>query len=124
MAKKGMSKIQVERKNVFFTGLKLLDAADAERIKQIIHEKYITIERELKAPAKLKLTFKRYEHGGKDKFAVNLLIDYPGRPITAEKVYNPVRYDVVAMVHKLMHKARREIEKKFRTNTSYKKDYT
>lgn len=123
MAKKGAPRLQVERRNVFFTGLKLLDKADAEAIKNIIYEKYIAIEREIKAPSKLKLHFKKYEHGGREKYAVNLMIDFPGKPITAEKVYNPVRYDVVAIVHKLLEKARKEIVKKFRTDTSYKKEY-
>jgi hypothetical protein len=118
-----MSKVLVKRDNVFFTGLKLLDPADAKRIKDLIYERYITLERELKAPGKLKLNFKKYEHGGREKYSVHLMIDYPGKPITAEKVYNPVRYDVVGIVHKLLDKARREIIKKFKTNTSYKKPY-
>ena len=124
MAKKRMSKVKVERANVFFTGLNDLDKADAEAIKQIIYEKWPTIEREIKANAKLKVHFKKYEHGGREKFSVHMLLDYPGKPITAEKVYEPVRWDVVGITHKLLEKIKKEVIKKFRTDTSYVKDYS
>lgn len=124
MAKKGMSKIKVERNNVFFVGLKQLDKTDAESIKDLIYEKWPSIEREIKANAKLKITFKTYKHGGRDKFSVHMLLDYPGKPIIAEKVYEPVRWDVVAITHKLLEKIKKEVIKKFRTDTSYVKDYS
>lgn len=123
MAKKRGPKLQVEKSNVFFTGLKLLDEKDGERIKDLIYEKYETIARELKVPSKLKLHFKKYQHGGREKFSVNLLIDFPGKPITAEKVYDPVRWDVIGVVHKLMEKARKEIVHKLKTDASFKKYY-
>ena len=123
MAKKEESKIQIEKNNVFFTGLSELDKADAEAIKQIVHDKWITIEREIKADASLKIHFKKYKQGGREKFSVHMMLDYPGKPITAEKVYEPVRYDVVGITHKLIEKIKKEIIKKFKTDTSYKKEY-
>ena len=121
MAKNKMSKIKVERNNVFFTGLNELDEQDAESIKDLIYDKYPSIEREIKAPAKLKVHFKKYKHGGREKYSVHLMIDYPGKPIVAEKVYEAVRYDVIAIVHKLLEKIKKEVIKKFKTNTSYDK---
>ena len=123
MAKNKMSKIQVKRNNVFFTGLKELDEQDADKVKSLIYEKYPAIERVIKAPAKLMVHFKKYEHGGREKYSVHMLLDYPGKPITAEKVYNPVQWDVIGITHKLLEKLKKEAEKKFRTDTSYEKSY-
>jgi len=121
--KAGKETIYTELRNVFFSGLDELDKLDAERIKQVIYEHYQEIEREIQKPVKLKLHFKKYQHGGRDKYSVQLMVDFPGKPITAEHIYDPARWDVVAIVHKLLKKAKKEIAHKFKTETSYRKPY-
>lgn len=111
----------VERNNVQFVGLNILDPADQKQIKQIIHDHYIELERELKQINGLRLHFKQYEKGGRKKYSVQLLIDAQTRPITVNKVYSPVQWDPVAIVHKLMKKARQEIIHKYHTDDSHEK---
>jgi len=114
----------VERANVQFIGLNILDPADQEQIKQIIHDHYIEIERELKQITSLKLHFKQYEKGGRKKYSVQLFIDAKTRPITVNKVYSPVQWDPIAIVHKLIDKARQEIIHRYQTNTTRPKAYS
>lgn len=113
MAKKeGME--YVERNNVFFAGLDKVHPDDQARIKEIIHNEYIELERELKRINSIKMTFRTFEHGGKKKYAIELMIDAHTKPITINHVSSPVQYDPVAMVHEIMQKARREIAHKFK----------
>ncbi|MBW2977397.1 hypothetical protein KY331_00985 [Candidatus Woesearchaeota archaeon] len=112
----------IERKNVQFVGLSILESADQKQIKQIIHDHYIEIERELKQITSLKLHFKQYEKGGRKKYSVQLLINAKTRPITVNKVYSPVQWDPVAAVHLIIDKAKREISHKFHTDDSYQKE--
>jgi hypothetical protein len=113
MAKKeGME--YIERNNVFFAGLDNVHPDDQQQIKDIIHRDYIELERELKRINSLKLTFKTYEHGGKKKYSAELMIDAHMKPITVNHMSSPVQWDPVAIVHKLMEKARKEIAHKFK----------
>jgi len=114
----------VVRKNVQFVGLNILDPFDQKRIKEILYEHYIELERELKQINGLRLHFKEYEKGGRKKYSVQLLIDAQTRPITVNKVYSPVKWDPVAIVHKLIDKARKEIIHRYQTDTSYRKSYS
>jgi len=116
--------IEIESKNVFFVGLNELDYADQKLIKDIIYDAYIKIERELKLPGKLKLHFKRYEKGGREKFSVHLFLDFPSsKPIVCTRVYDPAKWDAVAAVHILLKKARAQIVHKFKTDASFQKSY-
>jgi hypothetical protein len=121
---KAAKDIEIESKNVFFVGLNNLDPADQEQIKAILYDEYIKIERELKLPGKLKLHFKGYERGGREKYSVHLFLDFPGsKPIVCTQVYDPVRWDPVAEVHMLLKKARTQILHKFKTDASFQKSY-
>ncbi|MBW2996487.1 hypothetical protein KY332_04265 [Candidatus Woesearchaeota archaeon] len=113
----------VERKNVQFVGLDILDPADQKQIKDIIYKDFVTIERELKQINGLKLHFKDYEKGGRRKYSVQMTIDAETGPITVNKVSSPVEWDPVAIVHKLMDKARERIIHQYKTDSSYRKDY-
>jgi len=116
--------IEIESKNVFFIGLNKLDPADQEQIKNILYDEYIKIERKLKLPGKLRFHFKSYEHGGREKCSVHLLLEFPGgKPIVCTKVYDPVRWDPIAEVHVLLKKARAQIQHRFKTDTSFQKSY-
>ncbi|MBD3354820.1 hypothetical protein GF361_02450 [Candidatus Woesearchaeota archaeon] len=122
MAKKKDMKY-VERKNVQFVGLDILDPADQKKIKDIIHKDYILLERELKKINGLRIHFKQYEKGGRKKYSVQMFVDAETEPITVNKMYNPVEWDPVAIVHKLIDKARQQIIHKFKTDSSYRKEY-
>jgi hypothetical protein len=116
--------IEVESKNVLFVGLNSLDPMDQELIKNILYDEYIKIERKLKLPGKLKLHFKSYERGGREKYSVHLLLEFPGgKPIVCTQVYDPVKWDPVAEVHMLLKKARTQISHRFKTDTSFQKSY-
>jgi len=114
----------VERANVQFVGLNILDPADQRQIKQIIHDHYIEIERELKQITSLRIHFKEYEKGGRKKYSVQLLINAKTHPITVNKMYSPVQWDPVAIVHKLIKKARQEIIHIYKTDTTRPKAYS
>lgn len=114
----------VIRKNVQFVGLNILHPDDQKAIKKIIYKDYITLERELKKLNGLRLHFKVYEKGGRKKYSVQLLIDAQTRPIAVNRVYSPVQWDPVAIVHKLLDKAREQIIHTYKTDTSYQKGYT
>lgn len=117
-------KLMVERENVFFVGLNELDPFDQQRIKDIIYNEYIKIERELQHVGALKLHFKKYERGGRVKWSVHMFLDVPmAKPIVATSVCEPVKWDAVATVHKLLDKIRREIIHRYKTDTSYRKPY-
>lgn len=122
--KKAAKDIEIESKNVFFVGLNKLDKADQKMIKDILYDEYIKIERELKLPGKLKLHFKSYERGGREKYSIHLFLDFPGgKPIVCTTVYDPVKWDAVAAVHLLLKKARAQVVHRYKTDTSYQKSY-
>jgi hypothetical protein len=112
-----------KRDIVQFVGLNLLDPFDQKRIKNILYQHAIEIERELKTIHAMRIHFKEYEKGGRKKYSVQLLIDSPMRPITVNAMYSPVQWDPVAIVHKLIDKAKRQATHKFKTDASYKKAY-
>ncbi|MBR9692215.1 hypothetical protein GOV06_05525 [Candidatus Woesearchaeota archaeon] len=120
-AKKDMK--YVERENVTFVGLKILDPADQQQIKDIIYKDFITLERELKQIHGLKLHFKEYEKGGRRKYSVQMTIEAETGPITVNKLSSPVQWDPVAIVHKLLDKARQEIIHKYKTDSNFRKSY-
>ena len=113
----------VERENVQFVGLNILHPDDQKRIKDLFYEHAIEIEREVKTINKIRVHFKEYEKGGRKKYSVQLLIDSPMKPITVNAMYSPVQWDPVAIVHKLIDKARKQITHRFKTDTPYKKAY-
>ena len=113
----------VVRKNVQFVGLDILDKADQKRVKDILYKDYITLERELKKINGLRVHFKTYEKGGRKKYSVQLFIDAQTKPIAVNKIYSPAQWDPVAIVHKLLDKARSQITKKYRTDESYPKRF-
>ena len=106
----------VEKKNVQFIGLDILNREDQEIIKGIIYSDFILLERELKNINSLRLHFKEYEKGGKKKYSVHLFIDAPTKPIVANKIASSVQWNPVQAVAKLMDKARKEITHKFKTD--------
>jgi len=112
----------VERDNVQFVGLRFLDPEDQEKVKQIIHDHYIELERELKQITSLKVNFKQYQKGGRKKYSVQLMINAKTRPITVNKIYSPVQWDPIAALYLMIDKAKREISHKFHTDDSYQKD--
>jgi len=113
----------VERGNVQFVGLEILDPADQEKIKEIIYKDFVILERELKNITGLKIHFKEYEKGGRKKYSVQMAVNAETGPITVNKMYSPVQWDAVAIVHKLLEKARQEVIHKYKTNSSYRKSY-
>ena len=113
----------VEKKNVQFVGLNKLDPADQKQIKDIIYKDFITLERELKQINGLKIHFKEYEKGGRRKYSVQMTIDAETGPITINKMSSPVQWDPVAIVHKLMDKAREKIIHQYKTDSNYRKPY-
>lgn len=113
----------VEKKNVQFVGLKILDLKDQQQIKDIIYKDFITLERELKQITGLKIHFKEYEKGGRRKYSVQMTVDAETGPITVNKMYKPVEWDPVAITHKLIEKARQEIIHKYKTDSSFRKPY-
>ena len=113
----------VERKNVQFVGLDILDPADQKQIKDILYKDFVTVERELKQISGLRIHFKEYEKGGRRKYSVQMTIDAETGPITVNKMYSPVKWDPVAIVHKLLDKARQQIVHKYKTDSSYRKPY-
>ena len=118
------NKDYVVRNNVQFVGFNCVHPDDQKRIKDIIFKDYITLERELKKINKLKLHFKCYEKGGKKKYSVQLFIDSQYQPITVNKMSSSAQWDPVTVVHKVLDKARQEINHKLRNDTSWKKEYT
>jgi len=120
---KDKDKKYVEKKNVQFVGLNKLDPEDQRKIKEIIYKDFVKLERELKEIKGLKIHFKQYEKGGRKKYSVQMFVDTKTEPITVNKMYNPVEWDAVAIVHKLIDKARQQIINKFKTDSSYRKEY-
>jgi hypothetical protein len=121
MAKKGMK--YVVKKNVQFVGLDILDPVDQKQIKDIIYKDFVTVERELKQIKGLKIHFKEYKKGGRSKYSVQMTIDAETGPITVNKMYSPVQWNPIAIVHKLLDKARQEIIHKYKTDSDYRKPY-
>ena len=117
-AKKEVKKPQykIKRNLIQFVGFKILDPADQKRIKDILYQHVIEIEREIKTINNIRIHFKEYKKGGRKKYSVQLLIDSPTKPITVNHIYSPVQWDPVAIVHKLIDKAKRQIGHKFKTN--------
>ena len=113
----------VEKKNVQFVGFDILDPADQKLIKDIIYKDFVTLERELKQINGLKIHFKEYQRGGRKKYSVQMTINAETGPITVNKMYSPVQWDPVAITHKLLDKARQRIIHKYKTDSSYRKDY-
>ena len=113
----------VEKKNVFFVGLNKLEPSYQQKIKAVIYKEYITLERELKEINSLKLTFKEYEKGGKNKYSVKLFIDSQAQPITVDHMPKTKEWNPVDCVHEVIKKARRQIIHRFKTDSSYRKDY-
>ena len=121
MAKKEMR--YVEKKNVQFVGFNILDPADQKQIKDILYKDFVTLERELKQITGLKIHFKEYQKGGRKKYSVQMTINAETGPITVNKMSSPVEWDPVAIVHKLMDKARQRIIHQYKTDSNYRKDY-
>jgi hypothetical protein len=120
--KKGDMKY-VEKNNVFFVGLNKLGPSYQQKIKDVIYNEYVTLERELKKINSLKLTFKEYEKGGKSKFSVKLLIDAETKPITVEHMPQKAEWNPVDCVHEVIRKARNQIIHKFKTDSNFRKPY-
>ncbi len=120
-AKKDMR--YVERENVTFVGLRILDPADQQKIKEIIYKNFITLERELKHIHGLKLHFKEHKKGGRRKYSVHMTIEAETGPLTVNKASSPVQWDPVAIVHTLMKQARQEIIHKYKTDSNFRKPY-
>ena len=112
-----------KRNVVQFVGLNILDPFDQERIKNLFYQHAIEIEREIKTINNIRVHFKEYEKGGRKKYSVQLLIDSPMKPITVNIMSSPVQWDPVAIVHKLIDKARKQVQHKFKTDMPYKKAY-
>jgi hypothetical protein len=121
MAKKEMR--YVEKKNIQFVGFNILDPADQKQIKDILYKDFVTLERELKQITGLKIHFKEYQKGGRKKYSVQMTINAETGPITVNKMSSPVEWDPVAIVHKLMDKARQRIIHQYKTDSNYRKDY-
>jgi len=113
----------IENKNVQFIGLNQLHEDDQEKIKDIIYNKYIFIEREIKRINSLRFHFKVYEKGGRKKYSVHLLVDSPTGVITVDRMYGPTQWDPIAAVYEVIDKAREQIRRKFRTDSSYHKPH-
>ena len=117
---KGKKKVKkpvynIKKNLVQFVGLNILDPADQKRIKDILYQHVIEIEREIKTINNVRIHFKEYEKGGRKKYSVQLLIDSPTRPITVNQMYSPVQWDPIGIIHKLIDKAKRQIDHKLKT---------
>ncbi len=123
MPKKEVSKQFIEKSNVQFVGLNELDEDDQARVKEVLYNHAIQLERELKRITMLRLHFKVYQKGGRKKYSVTLFIDAPTGPIEVHNMYEPAEWDAVACVHKLLEKAKKQIIHKFKTDSDYKKSY-
>lgn len=114
--------LEVESDNVFFVGLNEIDYADQKLIKNILYDEYIKIERALGVAGMLKFHFKKYEHGGREKYSVHLMLEFPGgKPIVCTQVYDPVRWDAVAEVHLLLKKAKAQVEHRAKNIINFNK---
>ncbi len=123
MAKKKKDKAMFKIKNVFFKGFDVVHPDDQKRIKELLYQHYIELERELGQVADIHLHFKKYEKGGREKYSIRLMIDFPGRPIVVDKIYEAARWDAVAAVNVLLKKARQAIINRFKTDATYRKPY-
>ena len=123
MPKKKEDKSDIIRKNVQFVGLTKLDPADQKRIKDIIFEYFIKLERELKNIRGLKLHFKEYEKGGRRKCSVHLTINAETGPLTVDKLYSRAQWDPITATHSILKNARLRIIHQYKTDSSYRKPY-
>ena len=105
----------ITRDLIQFIGLDQLSEADQKRIKEVLYQHFNEIEREIKQITAVKLHFKAYEKEGRKKYSVKLLIDSPTRPIVVDNMYSTLEWKPVAMVHKIIEKAKREIEHRLKT---------
>ena len=113
-----------EVKNVTFVGLSKLDPADRIRIKEVIMDHFVEIERVLKNVKGLKLHFKDYQkEGSRKKYSVSMIVNAETGPITINKMSENARWNQVAIVHSLIKKARKEIMHKYKTDSNYRKSY-
>lgn len=103
-----------KRNNVQFIGLKDLHPDDQEKIKDIIYTKSLFIEREIKKINSLRLHFKTYKQGGNKRYSVHLMINSPGKVITADRVSESSRWDPIAAVYEVIDDAREQIRHKFK----------
>lgn len=101
------------KNNVIFSGFNELDNYEKKRIKELIFSKTEKLEREFKNLRSLRFHFKKYSHGGRDKFSVHLLIDGPTRPIAIET--NTINWDVVTVINRIFDKAMTHLGKVFKT---------
>jgi len=113
--KEAKPKYNIKRNIVQFIGLNIIDKEDQKRIKEILYQHVIEIERKIKTINNIRIHFKEYEKGGRKKYSVQLLIDSPTKPITVNHMYSPVQWDPIGIIHKLIDKAKRQIDHKFKT---------
>ena len=123
MPKKKEDKSDIIRKNVQFVGLTKLDPVDQKRIKEIIFDNFIKLERELKNIRGLKLHFKEHKIGGRRKCSVHLTINAATGPLTVDKIYSGAQWDPIAATHDILKNARQRIIHQYKTNSSYRKPY-
>ena len=107
-------KYSIKRNTVQFVGLNILDKADQKRIKYLFYQHAVEIEREIKTINKIRVHFKEYEKGGRKKYSIQMLIDSPTKPIAVNQMYSPVQWDPIGIVHKLIDKAKRQIDHKLK----------
>jgi len=108
-------KYYTKKSIVQFIGLNILDKDDQERIKDLFYKHAIEIEREIKTINNIRVHFKEYEKGGRKKYSIQMLIDSPTRAITVNHMYSPVQWDPIGIIHKLIDKAKRQIDHKLKT---------
>jgi hypothetical protein len=116
----------VIKNNVSFVGLDELTPGQQEKVKQIIYEHFVELEREIKHIRGLKVTFKAHnkkEGNPRKKYSVTLFLDTLTKPITVNHIYREAQWDPVTCTHLAIDKAREEIMHKFKTNTDYRKPY-
>ena len=63
-----------KRNVIQFVGLKILDPLDQKRIKDLLYQHVVEIEREIKTINKVRIHFKEYEKGGRKKFSVQFIL--------------------------------------------------
>jgi hypothetical protein len=112
-------KYNIKRDLVQFVGLNGLDKGDQKRIKEVLYQHVVEIEREIKTINKVRIHFKEYEKGGRKKYSVQLLIDSPTKPITVNHTALKIQWDPVAIIHKLIEKAKRQIDHKLKAKKKY-----
>lgn len=108
--------------NVRFVGLKELSISDdlTDAIQKIVSNEAFKLQRQIHNEFNLTMHFKVYGAGGRrEKYSVHLRIEYPGKLVTVDQN----DWDLRSAVHETFANAKNALKKKFRGDSSRRKEY-